>query len=1714
MAQEPKREDSGDDLSVSVVLDDDVVPAPSAAAVASEASPGASNGADAAAHAVAPDVDARTLVATYEREARARGVSPTAAPLYFQMGRLWERQLGSPREAAACYQNAYRLDPLLRPNLAAARRLFAQVGNWQMALQLVDAELAAQPSPEEARALRLEKARVLSDRLGRAKEASDILAELCDEKPKDLAASAAYEGLQILSGDAALLAAAYQRQAEATAEPSLKVYCLTAAASLIEDSLSRPDDAAELYRKAYEIMPSDAAALAGMKAHAERQARWEDLYQALRKEALASKGSTAAALLYQAAQICSERLDREPEALQALVEARRAAPDDPLILDELTRSYEQKGLVQELADVLKARVASCRSPQEAIDVQMRLGALYEDRLEQEVAAIACFRAVIQLAPGHSGALAALGKLYSRRAQWRELLGTYEAEIAGTQDARQRAAKMYKAAEILEERLEKPDEAILRYNELLKASPGYLPAQKALTRLYEKGGRFKELCEMYERDIAVTRDRDQRISLWTQVAQLADERLKDTDRAVKAYMSIIEEVPDHLPTIRSLARLCERTQRWRDLIWANELEAGLAGDQKQVVSLLHRNCELLEEALGDKDGAIEAYRKVLLLSPSYLPALKALGRLLAQKGRWEELAAMYRQEADVAVSSDEAAGLVYKIGELLENRLGREEQAVAAYREVLTLVAHHLPALAALQRIYRSRRQWEALTDVLRTEAAARSSVEEKAPILFHLGELAERHLGRADLAVDAYQEVLRLVPTHALALRALDRLYAAGRCWRELCAIYERLLSTAGSNSAREASYLKLGRLYGDRLGDHARAAECYEAALRGDPDGSTAILALKGLERIHGAQGERSLRAQDRERLAQRLQDRQLAASLELLAGEDREEAAAHKVPAEAGVGDRVAAVADFQRAYNLDPESPRIEANLEEALRQGSNWPGLVDLLRRRLERPAPASTRSETALELAEIHLLLGEADKGLAAARTGLTADPASVPLLRLVATLCAEAGDLTGAREALLTQAEVLSDAGLAVEALQAAADLSRQLGEAAHETAIYRKILEREPLNREAVGRLGTLLSASGDNASLIELEERQAITMAAQGDPTGPELLLAVAQKAAEQLGDLQRALKLLDRVLQIKPDHPRALFARGSVLGALARPEEAAEALRRSAEYDPDPLGQAEAHYRLGALLQDQLADPDRAVSHLQAAVASPTSPSYIPALERLARLHEASGNWSSAVHTLELLEEANPEPATLIRALLLHARIALDGLQDSAAALAKCRRVHSLQPDDSQALSVLCALEQRLRDWEGAASTCERLAVLTAQSNPSASRSFRMRASEICIQELRRPADAIANYRRALEVEPNDQTIRAALADLYANDPTLLVDAIGEHRWLLATDPARAESYRALFKIFGAQRQLDRAYCASAVLSFLLLADDEIATSHNEDRKRLPAEPSGMIPLDQLDRLLTHIDGRGPLTPVLRILAEVAGKIAPWPADRFTLARADRLKPDHPVRHLVDTLAASLGVTTELEVYQGKTSELAVLPTWPVSLVIGPNIIRRFQSREQRMLIGRLIARVRDGSAVASFVEPAWLCDFVGSAIRVVQPSARIVGKPNEDLEKKIGKALSRKARRSLEELVPTFTRPAPDGGLPWARGLSYNADRAGLALAGDLASALTAAAAVDGAKELANGVTAESIVAAVRGHAGLGELCRFAVTDELGQLRSFLRLAVAD
>ncbi|HVE84156.1 MAG TPA: tetratricopeptide repeat protein, partial [Myxococcales bacterium] len=894
--------------------------------------------------AAGPEEDARNRIAVLEREAKALGNDPASALLFHEIGLLWEDPLHNPRNAAVAFQNAYRLAPRFLANIRAARRLFADVGNWQMVIQLLDAELAASEDQRQRAALLLEKAQVLEDRLSREEDAAKAYQECLQLRPQDVSLLIQLEGVFAGKADYASLVEVHRLLAENLEDPALRAHYLTGAGFILEERLHKPEDAAAAFRAAFALDRKDLLLLSAIKRVAEREGNTDQLLQALAAEA-ELLGSQSAPTYLQISKVY-QKMDRREDALAALLAAKRAS-SDPLVLSELARIYEEQGRYEDLADVLLAWAGAINDEADLVSINLRLASIYEEALKRDEDAISRYRAILSRVPGHTSALAGLGKLYARNQNWDGLLAVYDLEIAAAEDPRQKAAKMYKAAEVLEERLERQEDAILRYNQCLQLQPGYLPAQKALVRLYERQDRYSDLVGMYEQDLLQTSDREQIISTLNKIAAIYEDRLQDMDHAVDAMRRVLELAPDHMPTIRNLARLYERAGRWRELIAHNEHESSLVGETKQVLSLHHRNAEILEEQLKDQPGAITAYERLLSLSPAYLPALKALGRLYASDGRWDELIRMYRAESEISSSTEQAASLIFKIGELFEHKLKREDEAIASYQEVLTLAPSYFPALRALARIYRGQQAWENLIDVLRAEAANRTDPNERANALFQAAAIWEDQLTRTDMAIEGYQEVLRLVPGHATAIRALERLYTTRNDVKELIAVLDRETQTATVPFAKVAAYLKLSRIYLEALNDPTRAAQACEGVLAVDAGN---VVALKTLERVRSS--DRARRGEMRARLAARVNDSRMRTALRLSAATDADAT---------GDGELLE---ELKRASAADPSDVRLGLALETALRRAGDHAGLGELYERRLAQLSDPLEKVELALRVAEI------------------------------------------------------------------------------------------------------------------------------------------------------------------------------------------------------------------------------------------------------------------------------------------------------------------------------------------------------------------------------------------------------------------------------------------------------------------------------------------------------------------------------------------------------------------------------------------------------------------------------------------------------------------------------------------------------------------------------------------------------------------------------
>ena len=177
-----------------------------------------------------------------------------------------------------------------------------------------------------------------------------------------------------------------------------------------------------------------------------------------------------------------------------------------------------------------------------------------------------------------------------------------------------------------------------------------------------------------------------------------------DRAVAWWDEVAAVDPGPEP-LAALVRLRRRQGAKRELVAALERLAEATPAPEAKKDLLFEVAKIMDEQLANREGAIEAYRKILSIDPEDPGALRLLGRLLGVAERWEELAAVMEREAEAAArrpdAAAEAAELRYRLGRIRQTRLADAAGALAAYRQVLERAPRHPGTLGALQELART-----------------------------------------------------------------------------------------------------------------------------------------------------------------------------------------------------------------------------------------------------------------------------------------------------------------------------------------------------------------------------------------------------------------------------------------------------------------------------------------------------------------------------------------------------------------------------------------------------------------------------------------------------------------------------------------------------------------------------------------------------------------------------------------------------------------------------------------------------------------------------------------------------------------------------------------------------------------------------------------------------------------------------------------------------
>ena len=598
--------------------------------------------------------EARAEEMAKDLEAKVLTDPTTAALVAYELGELYERRLADEARAVKAFGRAVNLDPSLRANLWAIRRVFYRRELWPNLTKLIDAEVAYARDDFERADLLLEKARVHAHRANETNEARTALDEAVRIAPQHQGVLLELERVVAKSGDAAALVDVWERLAEAVEQPARKIgYWL---------EVGRAAETARDLGRAQEAFDK-ASQLAGTGPEAERIAR-ERLrvaeehgtpaeviaaIEALATVMLAAFGPGGPASGEVAQPPPGERLDRASALRHELVALRRRQsqlvraespekswellqqasallPGEPIILSDLTELAEELGRYDDLAELVQSWQALESDPSRAMALSIRRADALLRGGQRDVAR-ALLASLEAAAPGFivltSAAerdalagkdLAALAKAYLASAQ-AMLLGSWLGPGQESRPEPDAAAALYvQAAELLAYEVGTPEAIEEAHGALVKAIEAvadYPAAIEALTELDDSTGNVAAALERLRTAAAKAEGEPRRALLERAI------RVVRSHGDLEAVLELQRELAAFAPREVALRWQLEATlaQLGRDDERAELLEQ-LAKDESDATG---RGTALLAAArLRERGGAVEAatelYRQVLALWP--------------------------------------------------------------------------------------------------------------------------------------------------------------------------------------------------------------------------------------------------------------------------------------------------------------------------------------------------------------------------------------------------------------------------------------------------------------------------------------------------------------------------------------------------------------------------------------------------------------------------------------------------------------------------------------------------------------------------------------------------------------------------------------------------------------------------------------------------------------------------------------------------------------------------------------------------------------------------------------------------------------------------------------------------------------------------------------------------------------------------------------------
>ncbi len=549
--------------------------------------------------------------------------------------------------------------------------------------------------------------------------------------------------------------------------------------------------------------------------------------------------------------------------------------------------------------------------------------------------------------------------------------------------------------------------------------------------------------------------------------------------------------------------------------------------------------------------------------------------------------------------------------------------------------------------------------------------------------------------------------------------------------------------------------------------------------------------------------------------------------------------------------------------------------------------------------------------------------------------------------------------------------------------------------------------------------------------------------------------------LGDRAEAEAMFEKGLELAPASERTLDAAISFYESLGNFEKAAKLKQKRLVRVPE--GDTTRNWReLARYHLEKLEDLDGALDCYYKAMKSGNPDAGLMA--EVADLLISVKRYEEGLGLLKAALKQENDPERKVEWNLRMARIAEEHMDDPAEAASFTLAACSLDPERAGLLTRLEPLLEARKCWDKLEQLYAFEISMCAENDKARKIATWKKLGDMLFYKAGRREDGVKAWKVVLGMVPNDESVKNHIAELYAYLPEKAEVAMAYHRDILANDPDRLSSLRALWKIFMAQDRFDAAHCVGARLARDGDESAEAVDFYVENAPDQKTQAMGQLDRNTWVHAVLHEDCRVPVVgQILWLVYSECKNLMDSTLKtedvqkRYRLNLKEETTLCNTIRYVHETLDLP---RPEFYLKPEYNRYVKALPVQPPAVVLGGDAFEDFPRRELTFLMAAHGVLARPDVLLACEKDPEFIQLLLDAAGLVVDPGHEPMSDRDEAeaFSRKMAKQIKRKNREALEDLVYAYQKLGRIDLKKWARGLKLSAFRAGLVLSADLNLAL--------------------------------------------------------